>query len=46
LQPKYLTDKPFYSVEEYFECIIDLRREAQCSNVQINVILVFRLGNL
>jgi hypothetical protein len=21
---KYLTDKPFYSVEEYFECIIDL----------------------
>jgi hypothetical protein len=21
---KHLTDKPFYSVEEYFECIIDL----------------------
>jgi hypothetical protein len=21
---KYLTDKPFYSVEEYFECVTDL----------------------
>ena len=41
----YLTDKPFYSVEEYFECIIDLWWVAQCGNVHINVILVFRLCN-
>jgi hypothetical protein len=37
---KYLTDKPFYSVEEYFECIIDLWREAQGGNVHISVILI------
>jgi hypothetical protein len=37
---KYLTDKPFYSVEEYFECKIDLWWEAQSGNVRISVILI------
>jgi hypothetical protein len=37
---KYLTDKPFYSVEEYFECMTDLWWEAQCGNVRISVILI------
>jgi hypothetical protein len=37
---KHLTDKPFYSVEEYFECIIDPWLEAQCGNVRISVVLV------
>jgi len=27
---KYLTGEPFYSAEEYFECIINLRQEAKC----------------
>jgi hypothetical protein len=26
----YLSDKTFYSVEEYFKCILDLWQEAQC----------------
>jgi len=37
---KYLTDKPFYSVEEYFECIIDLWLEAKYDNFCISVILI------
>jgi hypothetical protein len=37
---KYLTDNPFYSIEEYFECIIDLWREAEYDNVRISVILI------
>jgi hypothetical protein len=36
----YLTDKPFYSVEEYFKYVMDLWWEAQCGNVRISFILI------
>jgi hypothetical protein len=36
----FKTDKPFYSVEEYFECKIDLWWEAQRGNVRISARLI------